>query len=141
MILVLLYRIPDIIMPCFKRGMNDTTTKGRVQMTSTAVRTTTTEITVSHTVVHLDQSADAVIKEFAKAKEDMKVLEAKKKAAEEKIRQLLGDAKLGFINGVKRVEIKDRTLTKVDRKILQAAYPDAYEASLVSTEYTVVDAE
>ena len=49
-------------------------------MTSTAVRTTTTEIVVSHTVVHLDQSADAVIKEFAKAKEDMKVLEAKKKA-------------------------------------------------------------
>jgi hypothetical protein len=48
-------------------------------MTSTAVRTTTTEIVVSHTVVHLDQSADAVIKEFAKAKEDMKVLEAKKK--------------------------------------------------------------
>jgi predicted phage-related endonuclease len=121
--------------------MNDTTTKGRVQMTSTAVRTTTTEIVVSHTVVHLDQSADAVIKEFAKAKEDMKVLEAKKKAAEEKIRQLLGDAKLGFIDGVKRVEIKDRTLTKVDRKILQAAYPEAYEASLVSTEYTIVDAE
>lgn len=121
--------------------MNDTMTKGRVQMTSTAVRTTTTEIKVSHTVVHLDQSADAVIKEFAKAKEDIKVLEAKKKAAEEKIRQLLGDAKLGFINGVKRVEIKDRTLTKVDRKILQAAYPDAYEASLVSTEYTIVDAE
>jgi predicted phage-related endonuclease len=116
-------------------------TKGRVQMASTTVKTTTTEIVVTYQVAHLDESADAVIKEFAQAKEDMKVLEAKKKAAEEKIRQLLGDSKLGFINGVKRVEIKDRTLTKVDRKVLQAAYPEAYEASLTSTAYTIVDAE
>jgi len=116
-------------------------TKGRVQMASTTVRTTTTEIVVTHLVAHLDESAEAVIKEFAKAKEDIKVLEEKKKVAEQKIRQLLGDSKLGYINGVKRVEIKDRALTKVDRKILQAAYPDAYEASLVSTAYTIVDAE
>lgn len=122
-------------------GINDTMTKGRVQMASTTVRTTTTEIVVTHLIAHLDESADAVIREFAKAKEDMKVLEAKKKAAEEKIRQLLGDSRLGYINGVKRVEIKDRTLTKVDRKVLQTAYPEAYEASLTSTHYTIVDAE
>ena len=88
-------------------------------MTSTAVRTTTTEIVVSHTVAHLDQTADAVIKEFAKAKEDMKVLEAKKKAAEEKIRQLLGDAKLGFIDGVKRVEIRTALLQRLTARFFR----------------------
>jgi predicted phage-related endonuclease len=110
-------------------------------MASTAVRTTTTEVVVTQTVRHLDASDDALIKEYAKHKEDIKVLEAKKKAAEEIIRQLLGDAKIGFINGVKRVELKDRTLTKVDRKALQAAFPEAYEATLRTTDYTVLDAE
>jgi hypothetical protein len=92
-------------------------------MASTAVRTTTTEVVVTQTVRHLDASDDALIKEYAKHKEDIKVLEAKKKA------------------GVKRVELKDRTLTKVDRKALQAAFPEAYEATLRTTEYTVLDAE
>lgn len=60
-------------------GINDTMTKGRVQMASTTVRTSTTEIVVTHLVAHLDESADAVIREFAKAKEDIKVLEEKEK--------------------------------------------------------------
>ena len=110
-------------------------------MSSTAVRTEVTEITVTTTVAHLDETVDALIKEFAQAKKDMKVLEAKKKAAEEKIRQLMGDAKIGFINGVQRVEIKDRTTTKIDRELLQEAYPDAYTATLKSTDYTIVDAK
>jgi predicted phage-related endonuclease len=96
---------------------------------------------VTHLVAHLDESAETVIKEFAKAKEDIKLNDEKKKVAEQKIRQLLGDSRLGYINGVKRVEIKERTLTKVDRKVLQTAYPEAYEASLTSTHYTIVDAE
>ena len=116
-------------------------TKGRVQMTSTIIRTTVTEVTVTNPVVILDSSVDALVKEYAQAKADIKALEEKKKNAEAAIRELLGDAKIGFIDGVKRVEIKDRTLTKVDRKTLQEAYPEAYEASLRTTEYTVLDAE
>lgn len=110
-------------------------------MSSTVVRTEVTEIVVTTTVAHLDETAQAIIEEFAQAKKDMKVLEAKKKAAEDKIRQLLGDAKIGFINGVQRVEIKDRTTTKIDRELLQEAYPDAYTATLKSTAYTIVDAK
>ena len=110
-------------------------------MTSTAVRTTVTEVTVTKTVRHLNKSVDAVVKAFAKTKEDLKVLEAQKKALEEQIRNLMDGATVGYINGVKRVEILDRKLTKVDRKKLQEAYPEAYEATLVTTEYTIVDAE
>lgn len=110
-------------------------------MTSTAVRTTTTEIVVSNTVRHLTKGTDALVKAFAKTKEDLKVLEAQKKALEEQIRNLMGEAKVGYIDGVKRIEILDRTLTKVNRKLLQEAYPEAYQASLEKTEYTVVDAE
>ena len=124
-----------------KANRNDTETKGRVQMTSTAVRTTVTEVTVTKTVRHLNKSADAIVKAFAKTKEDLKVLEAQKKALEEQIRNLMDGATAGYINGVKRVEILDRKLTKVDRKKLQEAYPEAYEATLVTTEYTIVDAE
>ena len=121
--------------------MNDTTTRERDHMSSTAVRTVVTEITVTETVAHLDASLEAVIEEYAQAKKDMKSLEAKKKAAEEKIRQAMGDAKIGFINGVQRAEIKDRATSKIDREVLQEAYPDAYTATLTMTEYTVLDAK
>lgn len=110
-------------------------------MTSTAIRTTTTEIVVTNTVRHLNKSADAIVKAFAKTKEDLKVLEAQKKALEEQIRNLMDGATAGYINGVKRVEILDRSLTKIDRKQLQEAYPEAYAATLKTTHYTVVDAE
>ena len=94
-------------------------------MTSTAVRTTVTEVTVTKTVRHLNKSVDAIVKAYAKTKEDAKVLEAQKKALEEQIRSLMDGASVGYINGVKRVEILDRKLTKVDRKKLQEAYPEA----------------
>jgi predicted phage-related endonuclease len=110
-------------------------------MTSTAVRTTVTEVTVTKTVRHLNKSADAIAKAYAKAKEDAKVIEAQKKALEEQLRNLMDGATVGYINGVKRIEILNRKLTKVDRKKLQEAYPEAYEATLVTTEYTIVDAE
>lgn len=121
--------------------MNDVTTKGRDHMSSTAVRTVVTEIIVTDTVTHLDASLEAVIEEYAQAKKDIKSLEAKKKAAEDKIRQAMGDAKIGFINGVQRAEIKDRATSKIDRELLQEAYPDAYTATLTKTEYTVLDAK
>ena len=124
-----------------KANRNDTETKGRVQMTSTAVRTTVTEVTVTTTVRHLNKSVDAIVKAYAKTKEDMKVLEAQKKALEEQIRNLMDGASVGYINGVKRVEILNRSLTKIDRKQLQEVYPEAYAATLKTTEYTVVDAE
>ncbi len=110
-------------------------------MTSTAIRTTVTEVTTSTNVAILSEDINSIIAEYAQAKLDIKALETKKKNAEEAIRAALGEAKVGYINGVKRVELKDRTLTKVDRKILQEAYPDAYAASLATTSYTVLDAE
>ena len=110
-------------------------------MTSTAVRTTVTEVAVTTTVRHLNKGADAIVKAFAKTKEDMKVLEAQKKALEEQIRNLMEDASVGYINGVKRVEILNRSITKIDRKQLQEVDPEAYAATLKTTEYTSVDAE
>ena len=110
-------------------------------MTSTAVRTTVTEVTVTTTVRHLDASVDEIVKAFAKTKEDIKVLETKKKALEEQIRKLMEGASAGYIDGVKRIEILNRSLSKIDRKQLQEVYPEAYAATLKTTEYTVVSAE
>jgi len=110
-------------------------------MSSTAVKTVVTEITTTATVAHLDANLEQAINEFAQAKKDIKVLEAKKAQAEQKIREALGQATEGYINGVKRVSILSRTLNKINRKLLQEAYPEAYEASLEKTSYTVIDAE
>lgn len=110
-------------------------------MASTAVRTVTTEVVTTATVAHLDTTLEEAIATFAQAKKDIKVLEAKKAQAEQKIREALGQATEGYINGVKRVSILSRTLSKINRKLLQEAYPEAYQASLEKTGYTVVDAE
>lgn len=110
-------------------------------MASTAVKTVVTEVITTATVAHLDSSLEEAITAFAQAKKDIKVLEAKKAEAEQKIREALGQATEGYINGVKRVSILSRVLKKIDRKLLQEAYPEAYEASLATTSYTVVDAE
>jgi predicted phage-related endonuclease len=110
-------------------------------MTSTVVRTTTTKIVTTETARKLNKSVDAIVKAYAKTKADMKVLEAQKEALELQIRNLMDGANVGYIDGVKRVEIKDRTLSKIDRKLLQEAYPEAYDATLKVTHYTVLDAE
>lgn len=105
--------------------------------TSTVV--TTTEVATSTTVAALDNTEAAVlIARFTAAKAAMKALEAEKTAMETAIRNLLGDAEVGTIAGVERIRVASRTRSGIDRKALQAAYPEAYQATLTETTYTVL---
>jgi len=110
-------------------------------MASTVV-TKTTEVVTSTTTVELDSTdAAQLIARFTAAKAAMKVLEAEKESAEAAIRELLGDAEVGTIAGVERVRIAQRNRSNIDRKVLQTAFPEAYQASLYESPYTVLIAK
>lgn len=107
----------------------------------TTTTTTSTVVTTTEAVTNLDPSAEAVIVEFNEAKAAIKALEAAKAAAETKLRAMLGDTLIGTINGVERVRIVSRNRSNIDREALKAAFPEAHAATLVETQYTVLQAK
>jgi len=104
--------------------------------------TTTTEVKITTNAVDLDKkAAEALIAEFNAAKIAIKALEAKKQDAEKALREMLGGNEVGIIDGVERVRIVHRNLSKIDREALKAAFPEAYAAVLVESPYTVLQAK
>jgi hypothetical protein len=107
----------------------------------TTVITQTTEVQVTENVTDLDPSMEAKIVEFNAMKAAIKTLEAQKAAAEVAIREALAGSDIGRINGVERVRVQHRNMTKVDRELLKTAFPEAHEATQVVSAYTVLQAK
>lgn len=103
---------------------------------TTMTKTTTT--TTTELIAVLPESAEALIVAFNEAKAAIKEAEAKKAAAEAAIREMLNGSDSGTINGVERVRIQHRNLTKVDRELLKVAFPEAHEATQIVSSYTVL---
>jgi predicted phage-related endonuclease len=106
--------------------------------TSSAVTTVTSVTTKVETIDLTATNAEKALAKFIAAKEAIKVLEAQKEEAEEALRELLGTAEVGVIRGVERFRLAHSSNSKIDRKALQAGWPDAYEATLVSTPYDYI---
>lgn len=107
-----------------------------------AVKTQKTTTTVEQTtqVVELDKSLEAAIARFNDAKDAIKVLEQQKKEAEELLREAMGNAEVGLIGGVKRVEIKPRSRETLNTAVLKEVFPEAYEQCRGETFYTILTA-
>jgi hypothetical protein len=43
-----------------------------------------------------------------------------------------------MINGVERVRVQHRNMSKIDREVLKTIFPEAYSATLVESAYTVL---
>ena len=91
-------------------------------------------------VVELDKSLEEAIARFNDAKDAIKVLEQQKKEAEEVLREAMGDALVGLIDGVKRVEIKPRSRETLNTADLKEVFPEAYELCRGETFYTILTA-
>lgn len=105
---------------------------------TTTTKTTTTTTTRTESFVGLPESALALITKFNEAKAAIKLFEAEKAEAESALRDMLGSAEVGVIDGVERLRISARTTSKIDRELLKTAWPEAFEATLVVTPYTVL---
>jgi hypothetical protein len=119
---------------------NDLTSQYKGQTMTTTI-TSKTEVIITEDVTQLDASVEALIVEFNEAKAAIKAIEAKKQAAETAIREALKGNDIGTINGVERVRIAHRNLSKIDRELLKTAFPEAYTASMVESAYTVLQAK
>jgi len=108
---------------------------------TTAVITTTSKVEVTEEVTHLDQAMESTIAEFNATKAAIKALEAKKQDIEASIREALAGNEVGLINGVERVRVAHRNMSKIDRDLLKTAFPEAYAATLTETPYTVLQAK
>jgi hypothetical protein len=111
--------------------------------TSSAVTTVTTTVTATTKVDVVDLTAtdaEKVLFQFIAAREAIKAHEAQKELAEARLRELLGDAGIGLIRGVERFKLQNSTNSKIDRKALEAGWPEAFEATLVKTPYDFIKA-
>ena len=113
--------------------------KGKTMTTATV--TTTSKVEVISVVTNLDPSVEALIVDFNEAKAAIKALEAKKQATETALREALNGNEIGHINGVERVRVSHRNMSKIDRELLKTAFPEAYTGTLVESGYTVLIAK
>ena len=93
-------------------------------------------ITTSTTTTELSVEAQVALKQFADAKEAIKAFEAIKNEAEANLRIALGDAEVGTIDGKVALKVAKRTRKGTDAKLLAEKFPEAYEATLTSTDYS-----
>jgi len=107
-------------------------------MASTVITTKETSVAVSTTTVALPKDAEALITEYNDTKAAMKSLEDRKKEVEKALRDLMGEAEVGTIDGVDRLVIHSRTRSGLDKDALKEAFPEAYAACKTETNYTVL---
>jgi hypothetical protein len=111
-------------------------------MASTVI-TETKVSTVTKVTDKVDLTTQAAVAEkalaaFTFAKDAIKAYEEKKAEAELVLRELLGNADIAVIGGVERFKLAHSTNSKIDRKVLQELFPEAFEATLVKTPYTFI---
>lgn len=106
-----------------------------VATSNTASNTATTK---SADVVELPPKARKALLAFSKAKAaEAKAKEAKAKA-EAILREALGEATKGTLDGVAVVSVVSSKNTSFDREVMKSLYPEAYEATLRETAYTYI---
>lgn len=102
--------------------------------------------TIAHdTVAHFDgeraEELAALLDDYMAAKELVKEMKEQQSSAEAKIRALMGDANAAYIGEKLVATIATRNRSNIDRKALEAGWPDAIKACMTHTVYTVLDAK
>ena len=99
---------------------------------------TVTKVTDKVDLTTQAAAAEKALAAFTFAKDAIKAYEEKKAEAEAILRELLGNADIAIIGGVERFKLAHSTNSKIDRKVLQELFPEAFEATLVKTPYTFI---
>jgi predicted phage-related endonuclease len=105
---------------------------------ATVVNKVVQEVKFEREAVVLDADTQAVITDFVATRDMINSLEKTKKELEAKIKEVLGDAEVGVVNGEIRIEQSKRSRSGVDSKKLALAFPEAYEAVQTTTDYVVL---
>jgi hypothetical protein len=117
-------------MTCYIRAVSNR--RGISQMANSLVVAKTNKTVEG---VELSTKAVKALATFNKAKEAEAKAKALKSKAEAILREALGEAKAGIVEGVVAVRVVASRNTSFDRELMLANYPEAYEATLKTTEY------
>lgn len=88
--------------------------------------------------VELSEAGVKALKAFNKAKEAEAKAKANKAKAEAILRAELGEALTATIQGVAVASVIASKNTHFDRDLMREVYPEAFEATLRTTEYTYI---
>jgi predicted phage-related endonuclease len=109
---------------------------------SASTSVTTTTVVTETTVVALDNSNIAnLLADFANAKLAIKELEKAKSELDKAIRELLGSAVTGTVEGLPVVELAPRTRTGIDTELLKVTHPEAFETCSKVSTYDIIVAK
>lgn len=106
-----------------------TTTTEVVKATEVATEVKATE------VVELSLKAVKALAAFNRAKEAEAKAKARKAKAEAILRKALGKSVKGTIDGIAVVSVVSSKTTYFDRDEMKKSFPEAYDATLRTTEY------
>lgn len=137
--------------------IKSSTTASTKKVAGKTIKTVVDETTISATseVISLDKNkkkAEAFIAELVRLREAITDLEKEKTQATEAIYALMGWEKIligdtekwvgvatkGTINGGTRITIGHRSRTDVNKKLLEADFPEVFAKTKVETTFTVV---
>lgn len=109
-------------------------------MTTTTIEVKATEVATTTTTkpaeaVELSAKAIKALAAFNRAKAAEAKAKAAKAKAEAIVRAALGEAVKGTVEGVAVVSVVSSKNTSFDREVMKSLYPEAYEATLRTTEY------
>ena len=109
---------------------------------SVSTQVTTTQVVTETSTVELDNTNIAnLLADFANAKLAIKELKEAQSKIDNAIRELIGSAKTGTVNGLPVVELAPRSRSAVDTKLLKLSYPEAYEQCSTTTAYDIIVAK
>lgn len=102
----------------------------------TAKVTTVTTIESTQLAKELDATnALGLMQEFNSIKETIKTLKLAQAEIDSQLREVLGDAQVGTIEGVERLRLVTRGRTGTDMEMLKNLYTEAWLATQTSSSY------
>lgn len=111
---------------------------------STTLQQKVQQAEIARTVKFEGEAADefaALCADYRAAKDLIKELTTQKEQAEVRIREMMGEADTAYVGKTLHATIAQRNRSNVDKKKLEAGWPEALVACTTNTVYTVLDAQ
>lgn len=112
-----------------------------VMTTTKVVNKVVQQVVTEQIAVEFAGESRVLLNEYLATRKMVNDLEKTKKALEEQVKALIGDAEVVTVDGVVRIEVSNRTRQGTDRQLLEKLFPEAFTATKTVTDYQVLVAK
>lgn len=99
------------------------------------------EVQTEQTAVILSKENLAIVNEFFETRTMVNQLSKTQKELEALVKEILGDAEVGVVDGKVRIERETRSKNYLDPKKLKSAFPEAFDTCSEDRPYVVLVAK